>query len=174
MAFRLLREAAEAAAIAWSGPLYPQAAERARCRLSRSLGDLSALCAELAAADGRPELRQFSRCLDAARRCTEALPAVAGSEPGGISGEHGDVLYAAACHVAVVRGQQAPTSPMAEAVITELIGAVQAQASAAGELAGGAGEPARLQLENVRSCLSAAAGYLRAARLHRPPPQVTG
>jgi len=65
-AFRLLREAAEAAAIIWSGPLYPQARERAQRQLRRALGDLRAVSTELAAADRRPELHAFSHCLDSA------------------------------------------------------------------------------------------------------------
>jgi len=170
VAFRLLREAAEAAAAVWAGPLYPQSRDRAQRQLGRALGDLCAVVAKLAAADRRPQLIEFSRSLDQARRDAEAMPVADAGEPDGSRGEHGDVLRAAARHVIGVWKQQEPRPRTPDADIAELLGAVQALADAAKELARGAGEPAASQLGGVRDGLTAATGHLRAVLPPGPAP----
>jgi hypothetical protein len=153
-AFRLLREAAEAAAVVWSGPLHPQPRDRALHQLGLALGDLRAVGVELAAADRRPQLHEFSRSLDEAWRCAETLPDDATEEPG-------DVLRDAARHVADVWRRQAPAGKTPDADLAELLGAFEALAEMARELADGAGGSVARQSGNICDWLNAAADQLR-------------
>jgi len=161
VAFHLLREAAEAAAILWSGPLYPQSKERAQRQLYQTLNDLRAFSAELAPADNRPQLQEFSRCLDEAWRYVEAAP-VADDEL------DGDVLFSAARHVTWVWKQQEPPPRTPDADLAELAGAVQALADIAGGLAASADDLSARQLGSVRDSLNAAADHLRAGLRQAP------
>ncbi len=60
-------------AAVWSGPLYPQARERAQRQLCLARSGLHAVSAGLAAADHRPELSACSHCPDQARRYAGAV-----------------------------------------------------------------------------------------------------
>jgi hypothetical protein len=151
VALCLLREAAEAVAAVWCGSPYPQRRTRAQRQLCRTLDDLRAVSAQLAA-----EATRFAQPGPVARR----------GEPFGFAGDHGDVLCAAAGLVVSVQDQQAPGQPASGDDLAELLGVVQALAQGACELAGGAGEPGGHQMDRVCDRLTAAAGHLQAL----PPP----
>lgn len=155
MAFRLLREAAEAAAVAWS-ELQPRG--RARRQLCQTLDDVRTVSAELAAADQRSQLQEFSRCMAQAWRIAQAASGPMKGEP---SGSSGDVLCAAARLVVAVRKQQAPSQQASAADITELLGAVQALTQCACELAEGTREPVVSRLYSVCDRLIEAADHLQ-------------
>ncbi len=161
VAFRLLRQAAEAAAVVWSGPLYPQSRDRAQRQLRQVLDDLRAFSVGLAAVDDRNQLQEFSRCLDEAWRYAEAMPAAGGEL-------EGDFLCSAARHVIGVRKQQAQLPRTPDAGLAELLGAVQALAEIAGELAAGTDDLSARQLGSVRDSLNAAADHLRAGLRQAP------
>jgi hypothetical protein len=161
LAFRLLREAAEAAAVVWSGAPYLQRRRRARRQLCQTLDDLRTVSAELAAADQRSQLQEFSRCMAQAWRIAQATSGAMRGEPSGSSGDHGDVLRAAARLVVAVRKQQAPGQQAPAADIIELLGAVQALTQCACELADGTAEPVVSRLYSVCDRLIEAADHLQ-------------
>lgn len=157
VAFRLLREAAEAAAVAWSESSHLQRG-RARRQFCRTLDSLRTLSGELAAADQRSELQEFSRCMAQAWRIAQATPGAVRAEPFGSSG---DVLCAAAGLVVAVWKRQAPGQQASADDIGELLGAVQALTQCACELADGTGEPVVSRLYSVCDRLIEAADHLQ-------------
>jgi len=166
VALCLLREAAEAVAVVWSGSPYLQRRTRAQRQLCRTLDDLRAVSAKLAAADDRTQMQEFSRCLDEATHFAQPVPVARRGEPFGFAGDQGDVLCAAAGLVVSVQDQQAPGQQASGDDLAELLGVVQALAQGACELASGAGEPGGHQMDRVCDRLTAAAGHLQAL----PPP----
>jgi hypothetical protein len=157
LAFRLLREAAEAAAVAWSESSHLQRG-RARRQLCRTLDGLRTFSAELAAIDQRSELQEFVRCMAQAWRIAQAT---SGGARGESFGSSGDVLCAAAGLVVAVRRRQAPGQQASAGDITELLGAVQALTQCACELADGTGEPVVSRLYSVCDRLIEAADHLQ-------------
>ena len=158
VAFRLLREAAEAAAVVWSESPYLGRGSRARRQLCRTLDHLRTVSAELAAADQRSELQEFSRCMAQAWQIAQAMSGTLRGEP---SGSSGDVLCAAASLVVAVGKRQAPRQQASAADLAELLGAVQALTQCACELADGTGEPVVSRLYSVCDRLIEAADHLQ-------------
>ena len=171
VALHLLREAAEAIAAVWSGSPHLQRRTRAQRQLCRTLDDLRAVTAKLAAADDRTQMQEFSRCLDEATHLAQPVPAARRGEPFGFAGDHGDVLCAAAGLVVSVQDQQAPGQQASADDLAELLGVVQALAQGAGELASSAGEPGGRQMDSVCDRLTAAAGHLQALPPLNPGPE---
>ena len=151
----LFRDTAEAAAAAWSAPLYPDAAARAAGQLHAALRWLCAAVAILAAADGYPVLDACLRRLQSAWRCTAALHAPECGQ--GTGPEHGDLLCAAARYLAATLAQRKPGQGHHDADLAGLAAITAALARTALALAG--------QQPHTRasSRLSAASGYLQAA-----------
>jgi len=151
----LFRDTAEAAAAAWSAPLYPDAAARAAGQLHAALRWLCAAVAILAAADGYPVLDGCLRRLQSAWRCTAALHAPECGQ--GTGPEHGDLLCAAARYMAATLAQRKPGQGHRDADLAGLAAVTAALARTALALAG--------QQPQTRdgSRLSAASGCLQAA-----------
>lgn len=151
----LFRDTAEAAAAAWSAPLYPDAAARAAGQLHAALRWLCAAVAILAAADGYPVLDGCLRRLQSAWRCTAALHAPECGQ--GTGPEHGDLLCAAARYMAATLAQRKPGQGHRDADLAGLAAVTAALARTALALAG------QQPRTRAGSRLGAASGYLQAA-----------
>jgi hypothetical protein len=132
---QLLREAADAAAIGWSGRLYPQAAERAVVHLRLTIRMLCAVVADAATMSEHDVLLDGMRCLLMAWRCSAGDETGTGqdAEANGI-GEAGNVLIAAARYLAAAWFDDS-LGACSPAELAALGSAVQAVARAAQALA---------------------------------------
>jgi hypothetical protein len=166
---RMLREAAEGAAVAWSGPMYPQAAERAHGPLHATIRRLCAAVGQLAAVGDQPSLLRCVRCLLQAWRRSATLPGVTDADTAAGCGEPGDVLFAAAGYLVSVWDQHPPG---ANSDVAELLGAIRALVKGTESLAASARPDTAAQLGGVQASLDAASEHLRSALpgVARPPP----